>query len=152
MGKVDYHTLPKEQREAIEKELLTTLGLLGLTADGRIFVRDLLAESEIIMLGRRIQVARRLIAGKAMASIARELHVSFNTIRSVDRWLEKKFEAYRNVLPPLLVNQGKGIGKKKHRYRIPLDPYSFRGLRKRYPAQAVLLNCLFGDPEMYEEH
>lgn len=151
MGKVDYRTLPKEKREEIERELFLTLKQLGLKAEGTAFMQDMLTQSEIVMLGRRIQIARRLLSGKNMPDIAAELHVSFNTIHTVDLWLEEKFAAYRRVLPPLLQNQREGHEKRKGRSRIPLDPNSFRGLRKRYPAHAVLLNCLLGDPEMYEE-
>ncbi len=152
MGKVDYRSLTTEERKALERELFGLLQHLGLRKEGTLFVADLLTKSEITMLSRRIQIAKRLLAGVSLREIMEKLHVSPDTIRRVDMWLEEKFVAYRTILPPLLEEQAKGKAeKKRRRYRIPLDPYSFRGLRKRYPAHAVLLNCLLGDPQMYEE-
>jgi uncharacterized protein YerC len=150
MGKVDYRTLTKSQREENRAILLKTFAGFGLTRDGQEFLEDLLTESEITMLARRLLIAKKLLAGEEIGSIARDLHVGSLTVRSIDTWLEQKFDAYRTVLPPLLQKEKPREGKTR-RHRIPLDPYSFRGMRKRYPSNFALLNCLLGEPDLFEE-
>src|SRR3989344_2534607 len=152
MGKVDYRRLTKTQRDENMRIVLTTFGGLGLIPEGQAFLQDLLTESEITMLARRLLIAQGLLAGKEFEDIAHDLHVGSLTVRSIDAWLEKKFDAYRTVLPPLLQKQSRvKQAQQKGEYKIPLNPYSFRGLRKRYPAHSALLNCLLGEPDLFEE-
>ncbi len=78
-----------------EREVVTTLDALY-TAAGSLkgrdamksFLRDLLTPSERIMLGRRIIIARMIIAGESYDSIGERLHVGRNTISKVYKWLE----------------------------------------------------------------
>jgi len=152
MGKVDYRKLTKAQRDENTRIVLATFGGLGLTPEGQAFLQDLLTESEITMLARRLLIAQGLLAGKEFEDIAHDLHVGSLTVRSIDAWLEKKFDAYRTVLPPLFQEQGRTKQQQKKReHSIPLDPYSIRGMRKRYPSHFALLNCLLGTPDLFEE-
>ena len=151
MAKVDYRNLSKKQRQQLLGELLGTFSRLGLGDNGRELLTDLLTESEVTMLARRIIIARRLLAGHSIAKIACDLNASQHTIQSVDQWLDTKFNAYRNVLPPFFDEQREKHKKKKtKKVWIPADPYSLRWLRKQYPSRFGLLNLLLGDPEVYE--
>ena len=151
MAKVDFRTLTKKQRQHLLKELLETFSKLGLKEDGVGLLEDMLTEREVTMLARRIIIARRLIAGQSINRIARELNASHNTVRLVDEWLDTKFNAYRNVLPPFFDEQREKHKKKKtKKVWIPADPYSLRWMRKQYPSHFGLLNLLLGDPEVYE--
>ena len=64
----------------------------------KLFLRDLLTGSERIMLGRRILIARQLIAGNHYDDIAKGLRVGNDTIRRVERWLEDQLPGYEKAI------------------------------------------------------
>ena len=132
----------------MEAELMGILRRLGMKDAAWQFLRDLLTESEIVMLSRRLEVARLLLSGESYHHISGQLGVGLTTVYGVDEWLQKKFKEYRAVLPPLFKMNDEDI-KKNFGTRIPLDPLSLRAIRKRYPAQSLLLNLLLGDPDIY---
>jgi uncharacterized protein YerC len=148
MAKVQHRQLQKNELLLLRKELFETLQKLGVKETGRDFIDDLLTESEKVMLARRIQIAKRLILGESFEEIAQVLHVGMATIQAVDRWLSTKFDHYRRDLPPLIK-----LTRKRRTGIAYLDPYSFRGIRARYPAHFGILNFLLGDPreEEFEE-
>lgn len=78
-----------------EKEMATTLDALYTAASSlkgrdamKSFLRDLLTPSERVMLGRRIIIARMIVAGESYDAIGERLHVGRNTISKVYKWLE----------------------------------------------------------------
>lgn len=149
MAKVNYRKLPARKRAQMEAELKGMLHGLGMKDECWQFLRDLLTESEIIMLARRLEVSRWLLTGESSHHIAGQLGVGLTTVYGVDRWLQKKFREYRSVLAPLFKDVNEDVRKRFGR-KIPLDSTSFRALRKRYPAHFLLLNLLLGDPHEYE--
>ena len=144
MGKVQHRQLTKKEWDALRSELLAALRRMGIKRQGEELLFDLLTKSEVIMLARRIFVAKALLKGEALDAIARRLHLGFATIQQVDRSLEQRLPSYRQVL-------GADTREKPTGSKIPLDPHSFRGLRARYPAHYAFFNLLLGDPNMYEE-
>ena len=128
------------QRKELERNLVGPFGKMGLSKEGQEFLKELLTTSELVMLSRRVQIARMLLAGATVSRIQTMLHTSPITIASVDRWLEGKFRAYRTVLTPL----------KRATAHRPYQPYTFNALRRNYPAQSLLLNVLLGDPSKKE--
>jgi uncharacterized protein YerC len=86
-------------------ETLDTLYTAAGTVKGReamkLFLRDLLTESERIMLGRRIMIARRLIAGKSQRNIGAELKVGTDTVWRVQRWLYDQLPGYEKAIEEL---------------------------------------------------
>lgn len=135
MAKVDYRKLPAEERTALKKEWRTFLENIGIKKEGVTLVEQMLTESERIMLARRMRIARRLLHGEGFLFIAKKLHVSVNTVHSVDRWLQEQWSDYRHLL-----------SKQKNPYAKE-DHYSthFLGeLRYKYPGKMVLLNLLLG--------
>ena len=145
MGKVQHRKLAKQEWEMLELELLETFGRLGLKRNGKKFLRDLLTKSEVVMISRRILIAKQLIKGRDYDEIARGMKVGFSTIQHVDDWLEQNLPSYRKALKPLKSKKKKGKG------RLPADPYSLRGLRARYPSKFPILNFLLGDPKLYDD-
>lgn len=142
MTKVESAKLPRQERKELETELLEVLVKFHLSEGGKQLVRDLLTESEVVMIARRLRIARQLLQGRSYRWIAKNLRVGLDTIEKVHRWLDEKFEDYRRVLPPL-VKRGDGRLKKR---RVFIEPYSFRDIRRRYPAHMLLFNILLGDP------
>jgi uncharacterized protein YerC len=145
MGKVQHRQLSKAQWEALRHELLLAFRRVGVQKEGEGLLLDLLTKSEIIMLSRRILIAKGLLKGEPFRAIAHRLHIGLATIQQVDRWLEGRLPFYRRVLRP-----GGELPERKKK-KIPLDPYSFRGLRARYPSHSALFNLLLGDPHIYEQ-
>jgi len=64
----------------------------------KLFLRDLLTESERIMLGRRILIARKLLGGERYEDIAMEMKVGYDTIGRVHQWLTDTSPGYENVI------------------------------------------------------
>ncbi len=97
IGKVKVRALTHRERRTLQEELrITVRGLshrMFLT-----FLLSFLTPSERVMLARRLQIARRLIAERTYEDIRRELHVGLDTIQEVDRWLQEKPEELRALL------------------------------------------------------
>ena len=97
MAKVDYRRLPLPNRDRYTAILSYTLDELGASERTLDFLRHMLTESEVTMFARRIEIARRLIAGKTFEEIKYELRTGLNTIAVVDRWLQQKLRSYRST-------------------------------------------------------
>jgi len=109
MSKFKYTRIVPKDREAITKEVIAIIGGAKSKKDLRQLLENLLTSSEIMMLGRRIIIAERIIQGKNDEEIRRELKVGYSTILTVHKWLEKS-----NHQP----FQGrKGAKPKQKRYR-----------------------------------
>ena len=119
-----------------ERERIHTLDLLYTAATSvrgrdamKAFLRDLLTPSERVMLGRRIWIARLLIAGEKQATIARELRVGLSTVWRVERWLNDNCPGYEEAL----LGVEKEMNKRAIRAEIKDDPFSYAAMKKRYP-------------------
>lgn len=68
------------------------------TADEAVkFLTDLLTKSEVIMLAKRIKIAKLLIEGKDYKTIEGLLKVSHSTIAKVAAWLAEAGEGFRLI-------------------------------------------------------
>ena len=97
-AKVQYRCLTAEQRIRHVSVLQYAMRQCGVTEDGQYLVSDLLTKSEITMLARRIQIARRILAGQSVNSIRKELRVGIHTIAAVERWLHERPTIHRFVM------------------------------------------------------
>ncbi len=86
------------ERLALQNELVRAIHVLK-KKEVWDFLRDLLTPSEVLMLGRRIRIARGLLSGKRYEEIAYAEKASYSTIHLVDRALQRGLEGYRQVLP-----------------------------------------------------
>ena len=133
--------MKKRKQDLTKKELIRTLDLLY-TAAGAVrgrdamkaFLRDLLTESERIMLGRRIWIARLLLSGAPALAIATKLKVSLRTVYRVERWLQDQFEGYEQAV--------RGLEKEMDRRAVQREareePFSFAALKRKYPLHFLL--------------
>ncbi len=117
--------------------LYTSVSLIKGREEVKNFLRDLLTESERIMLGRRIIIAQKLLKEESYEQIARDLHVGTDTINRVHRWLADEVNGYEQVVKKLEKELNIRQAKADSKY---IDPFSFKGLRKRYPLHFFLLN------------
>ena len=130
----------KEDKIKYLDALYTAIASLKSRDEVKSFLRDLLTESERIMIGRRILVAQKLLQEQSYIQIKQELGVGMDTIMRVQRWLEDENYGYEDTIKKLekvLESRQKKIDK----YH---DPYSFEGLKRRYPMHFLLFN-LFDD-------
>ncbi|MBI4120020.1 MAG: hypothetical protein HY454_01000 [Parcubacteria group bacterium] len=104
------------------------------------FFKDLLSESEAVMLARRIFIAKELLAGKGYDEIAVEIKTSHATIASVHRWLMSGFGGYENAIARF-----EAVLKQRFKKSDSAEgdiAYSFGWLRKKYPLHFLLFNLL----------
>lgn len=130
--KVRVKSLTKEQRIETLDTLYTAAASIQGRAAVKLFLRDLLTESERIMLGRRIIIARKLIKGTSRDDIAVELRVGYDTIHRVHRWLHDQFPGYEQAVKGMEKEFEERRGKK-------LDTTSaLYRLKKKYPLHFLL--------------
>jgi len=101
------------------------------------FLRDLLTESERVMIGRRILIAQMLLEEKPYDEIIRELKVGKDTIMRVHRWLGDDVDGYEKAVKRL---EKVLAARQEKRDKAYTDPFSFEGLKKRYPLHFLLFN------------
>ena len=97
-GKVKYYELTDEEKRKFLGDFYSAVAFLKTREDVKIFFKDLLTLSEITMLSRRIQIAKKLLSNYTHEEIRKELKVGFTTISNVERWLNNGFGGYKKTL------------------------------------------------------
>ena len=137
MSRVSPKSIPKEDLRQLLNELWVMIASLETKEEVENFFRDLLSETEALMLARHIRIARLLLQGMTYEDIAEILHASDGTIAGVHRWLQSGSGGYKDALPRLEANI-----KAKEKQSERTTPYSFEWLKKRYPLHFLLFNVL----------
>ena len=106
------------------------------------FFKDLLSESEAVMLGRRILIAKMLIEGRTYDEIVNQLNVGLDTVSKVQQWLTSGFGGYEKGISKL---QAELAYRQEIERKRNLQPYSFEWLKNKYPLHFLLFN-LFDKP------
>ncbi len=120
--------------------LWTSIAQLETRDEVKQFFKDLLSESEAIMLARRIEIAKRLLEGESYDNIANKLGVGKDTIGRVQEWLTSGFGGYEKAI--------NGFDKAlEKRFKNPKninkpEPYSFDWLKRKYPLHFLLFNLI----------
>lgn len=133
--------MKKKITQLNKEDRIRTLDLLYTATSGvrgrkamKLFLRDLLTESERIMLGRRIWIARLLLAGVSQAEIGERLEVGPNTVWRVQKWLEDQLPGYEQALAGL----EKEMDKRAVKAEIKDNPFGYAALKKKYPLHFLL--------------
>jgi uncharacterized protein YerC len=131
--------MKKMMSELGEQERIKTLDALYTAAANvrgraamKLFLRDLLTESERVMMGRRIIIARLLLSTETYDDICARLGTSRGTISSVDRWLKDQMPGYEQAI----VGMEKELGKREFKRKYAKSML-FR-LKKKYPLHFLL--------------
>lgn len=132
--------MKRKLNDLTKKEMIVTLDALytaASTVKGRdkvkLFLRDLLTPSERIMLGRRIIIARMLLADVSYDDIGRRLRVGRATISRVHHWLQDQFPGFENAIKGL----EKEYDQREWEYSTP-ELGTFAYLKKKYPLHFLL--------------
>jgi uncharacterized protein YerC len=136
--KVRARQLSDQERIETLDALYTAAGTVRGRDAMKLFLRDLLTESERIMLGRRIVIARRLISGSHYDQIAADLKVGYDTVYRVQRWLWDKLPGYEKAIEGLEqeFKKRKSKGEEKKLYA---ESALFR-LKKKYPGHFLFFS------------
>jgi uncharacterized protein YerC len=96
------------------------------------FLRDLLTESERIMLGRRILIARLLLSGETYDAVRERTGAGPATIGRVHHWLKDQLPGYEEALAGMDAELEKRDMRKKY------ATSALYRLKKRYPLHFLL--------------
>lgn len=137
MSKVNPRNLDSVEKMKYLDILWSSIAGLRSREEVKNFFKDLLSESEAIMLGRRIQVAKMLLEGKTYYEIIGVLKVGGDTVGRVQQWLASGFGGYEKAVARFeeVLERRKEIERNKN-----LEPYSFEWLKKKYPLHFLLFN------------
>ena len=128
MGKIKPKSLPQKELYKLLDEFYSIITLLETKDEVKNFFKDLLSISEALMIARRIQIAKMLVAGMNYDNIHSEIGAGFATIASVQRWLDAGFGGYMKALE----NLGKKLAEKESAYAKSYnDPLG--EVKRRYP-------------------
>ncbi len=140
MSKVNPRSLDSNSKMKYLDLLWTSIAKLETREEVKQFFKDLLSESEAIMLARRIEIARRLMEGDSYQNISKDLKVGTDTIGRVQRWLSSGFGGYEKA-----VNGFKKELKLRFERSSKINnknPYSFEWLKQKYPLHFLLFNLI----------
>ncbi len=136
--KVKAKDLDREDKIEILDALYTAASSVKGRADMKMFLRDLLTESERIMLGRRILIARMLLAGCSHRYIASGLHVGLDTVSRVHQWLDDQFPGYEKAIAGMKEAHEDRYWKSKAGQREMYAKSALFRLKKKYPLHFLL--------------
>lgn len=133
--KIKIKNLTETERTKTLDALYTAAGTVRGRDAMKLFLRDLLTESERVMLGRRILIARKLLSGASYREVIQSLGVGMDTVEKVKHWLEDQMPGYEKAIAGL----EKEEVIRRHRNRTP-EFGTFAYLKKKYPLHFLLFN------------
>jgi uncharacterized protein YerC len=136
--KVKARNLERKDKIEILDALYTAASSVKGRTDMKMFLRDLLTESERIMLGRRILIARMLLAGCSHRYIATGLHVGLDTVSRVHQWLDDQFPGYEKAIAGMKEAHEDRYWESKAGQRELYAKSALFRLKKKYPLHFLL--------------
>lgn len=127
MPKVKIYNVDKNERYRIIGELFELVVNLKTKKEVVDFLIGLFTQSETLMVARRIQIAKMLADQKSYEVIRKRLKVSYQTIATVEHWLQR--EEKRDFIIKKLKELDKGAKGKKYSGRL-LDKYAYHRILK----------------------
>jgi len=137
MVKVNPRKIDNTDRMKYLDLLWTSIASLKSRDEVKNFFKDLLSESESIMLSRRIMIAKYLLEGLTYDEIKVRMKVGDNNIAKVHSWLTSGFGGYEKAIREF----NKALNRRGFD-KMPSPPLSFEWLRKKYPLHFLLFNLL----------
>lgn len=98
MAKVKPKQLSEKTLHKFLGEFYSIITILETKGEVEYFLKELLSTSETVMLARRIQIAKMLLAEFSYNQIREELGSGFGTISSVQRWIDGGWGGYFKAL------------------------------------------------------
>lgn len=120
------HKLSKPERESIVLELIEAFVNCKTIEEAAMFTQDLLTESELSFISRRLRIAKLLLQNRTYNEIQDSLHVSQTTIAKIAFWLNHRGEGFRSII--------KKLPSKLVKSSDPLMQSPWASLKRQYPA------------------
>ncbi|TSC57224.1 MAG: TrpR-like protein YerC/YecD [Parcubacteria group bacterium Greene0416_79] len=139
MARAKPQLIPSKERQQLLHEFWTAIALLETVDEINNFFKDLLSETEAVMLARRLKIAKLITHGYDYDEIAKIMHASSATIASVHSWLDGGFGGYRESVRKLETELKRQAAVQEKREKLR-DPFSFESLKKKYPLHFLLFN------------
>lgn len=89
MSKIKVSQIDTKERQRIVGELLDVISSIRKREEMFEFLFRLMTPSEVIMLARRLQIAKLLLADKTYDEIRKQMKVSHRTIADIEGWLDE---------------------------------------------------------------
>lgn len=120
------HKLSRLEKESIILELIEAFVNCKTIEEAAMFTQDLLTESELSFISRRLRIAKLLLQNKTYEDIQDSLHVSQTTIAKIAFWLNYRGEGFRNII--------KKLPNKIVKNYDPLMQSPWTSLKRQYPS------------------
>ncbi len=143
MSRINPRSIDSKSKMKYLDLLWTSIAQLETREEVKRFFKDLLSQSEAIMLARRIEIAKRLLEGESYDRIIRDLKVGKDTISKVQRWLTSGFGGYEKAVSGFQKELNRRFSKSSKLSKS--EPYSFGWVRQKYPLHFLLFNLISGD-------
>jgi TrpR-related protein YerC/YecD len=134
-GKVKYHELTEAEKKIYLGDFYAMVSLLKSREEVKNFFKDLLTLSEIVMISRRIQIAKMLLKGYTHDEIRKKLRVGFANIAQVEKWLNNGFGGYRKTIEKYNKKRKDNPGTK---FKKPFK----ESMMKKYPFHSLLWDLI----------
>ena len=97
MSKVKIYSVNKKERTRIANDLLFVISDLKSKNDITDFFLGILTQSEILMIARRLQIAKFLLDNEGYDEISKKMHVSHQTINRTEQWVRYNLDAKNSI-------------------------------------------------------
>jgi len=91
----------KDEQEDLVFDLINAFALANNPLDSALLLQDLLTESEVKNLAKRLGIAKLLLSGNTHEDIVEELHCSFATVSKVRIWLDNAGDGLKKIIKKL---------------------------------------------------
>jgi TrpR-related protein YerC/YecD len=142
MARVDSRKVNFQDRMKYLDLFWTSVSELKTREEVKNFFKDLLSESESIMLSRRIMIAKYLLEDKSYEEISEILGAGRTTISNVHNWLVSGFHGYENAIKKFGKIVDNRLLKIAEAKSAPPSAYSFSWLKRKYPLHFLLFNLI----------
>lgn len=93
--------LSKDKQESLVFDLIHAIIAAQTVSDAALFLQDLLTQSELKILGKRLRIAKLLLEGRTYEEIEKNLHVSHGTVAKIAAWLTDRGDGFRRIVKKL---------------------------------------------------
>lgn len=121
---IAFDKISRKDRNEIIFDLIYAIANCKNVEEAAMFMEDLLTESELEFISRRLRIAKLLLNGKTYEDIKDSLHVSESTIAKIAAWLSGKGDGFRKIIKTF---------PKDSIPRNPMEYSSWTDLKRRYP-------------------
>lgn len=91
---------PKEQEDLVF-DLINAFSLMDTPVSSALLIQDLLTETEVRNLAKRLRIAKLILEGQTHDQIVQKLHCSFATVSKVRIWLTNAGQGLKTVIQKL---------------------------------------------------